>query len=256
VSSSHHSSESPASRRSSPKISREPPKATRESRDARRRSRESRDARRRSRESRDDRRRSRESRDGRRRSREDRRESPKAMKNTKSSPTISPPSSSTRSSPRSSLTRSKKSAAKKTAVDFWNFNTEAYPPWEPGFEKAHDLEVPRGTLFTYEQSHTRATRTPLRKWQVKRWGHSGESAEPGVFEYVVAGYDSSEHQYLCYEARDPNNAVVEFTEDDIRNSLGYPMEPDVRFRNYPTLLLDTVPEEKKRRGLFGLFRKK
>eukprot|EP00397_Hematodinium_sp_SG-2012_P031222 GEMP01033121.1.p1 GENE.GEMP01033121.1~~GEMP01033121.1.p1 ORF type:complete len:528 (+),score=83.46 GEMP01033121.1:113-1585(+) len=116
--------------------------------------------------------------------------------------------------------------------------TAPYPAWHPTSKSLYALELPRGLLFTFQQTKTRAevARSRSGDWLIKRWGGNEEDAKSGVYEYVIASYDPREERYLCFEARDSRDVVVRFSTEEIKRCLANPLPARKSFGGrYPTI---------------------
>eukprot|EP00397_Hematodinium_sp_SG-2012_P007087 GEMP01007129.1.p1 GENE.GEMP01007129.1~~GEMP01007129.1.p1 ORF type:complete len:623 (+),score=97.13 GEMP01007129.1:80-1948(+) len=116
--------------------------------------------------------------------------------------------------------------------------TAPYLPWYQASQSLYRLELPRGLLFTFEQTKTTASfdENHTGDWLIKMWGGNHENVDPGVYEYVIAGYYPREARYLCFEARAHDNAVVLFTTEQIKECLANPLPADYSFRGrYPRI---------------------
>jgi len=73
-------------------------------------------------------------------------------------------------------------------------------------KESQGFQFPRGMVFLHRQTGTtveylesRRTGFPVKQYEMYRDQYETE-CEPGVYEYVIAGWEPREEKYLCYEA--------------------------------------------------------
>jgi len=112
-----------------------------------------------------------------------------------------------------------------------------YPFWGHPVKSKYGLKHERGLCFTATQHRdTAKVEKDLYNWLVKRWGMSGEWAAPGIYEYVIMGYNGRTNRYLCFEAMDVRKPVIEFSESEIKEALRRNYEAHNSFKGkYPAL---------------------
>jgi len=125
----------------------------------------------------------------------------------------------------------------RTVRDATALRYAGYPPWDHATRSRYGLKHERGLCFTATQHRdTAKVEKNFDNWLVKKWGIPGEKAAPGIYEYVIAGYNGRLDRYLCFEAMDCRTPVVEFTAAEIEEALHKNYQEHNSFKGkYPVL---------------------